>query len=57
MLDTIFEEVGEMGLDGESLLNEIMQRVKQYNYLDITIEKPLSKEILKAYKTFLKDRK
>lgn len=57
MLNTIFEEVGEMGLDGEFLLNEIMQRVKQYNYLDITIEKSLSKEIHKAYKTFLEEKK
>ncbi len=57
MLDTIFEEVGEMGLDDENILDEIIQRVKEYNYIDPSIEKPLSKEILKAYKTFLEEKK
>jgi len=57
MLDIIFEEVGKMVLDEESLKSEIMQRVKQYNYIEPSIEEALSKGILKAYRIFLEERK
>lgn len=57
MLDIIFEEVGKMALDEESLKSEIMQRVKQYNYIEPSIEEALSKGILNAYREFLEDRK
>lgn len=57
MLDIIFEEVGKMALDEKSLKSEIMERVKQYNYIEPSIDEALSKGIFNAYKKFLEDRR
>ncbi len=57
MLDTIFDEVGNMDFDEQSQQNEIMRRVKEYNYVPPTIEEALSKGIFEAYKVYVKERK
>jgi|GEM_PF-5568550 len=54
MLDEIFQEVKQLKLEGKVLEQEIMKRVRQYNYISAEIEEPLTKKILKAYAEFLK---
>jgi len=53
MLDVIFEDVEKMGLNESEALAEIMRQVKQYNYLDKSMEKEITQEIVSEYKKYL----
>lgn len=53
MLDVIFENVEKMGLDESKAPIEIMRQVKLYNYLDKSMEKEITQEILSEYKKYL----
>lgn len=53
-LDKIFKEVRALGIDSDVLKEELLKRVKIYNYVPERREGEYTIAILKAYKTFCK---